>query len=153
MAKFLLDVPTLEQEMSDCCWHTSAMMIWLYWQQASGRQGPMNTMGPTYEENTGLPPQAFITLAKTVGLKAIPQRNTWYGSNLLVALRDRGPWWCAGYWFGFPHIIVLTGVDGNVIYFNDPDGGEKKTNTVHWFNTKLAKAIKGCIMQKNPDAY
>ena len=54
MALIKLNVPTLAQELSDCCWHTSAMMIWLYWQRQSGRQGPMNTVQPVYQANTGI---------------------------------------------------------------------------------------------------
>jgi hypothetical protein len=34
----MLDVPLLAQEQPNCCWHTAAMMIWLYHQQKSGRQ-------------------------------------------------------------------------------------------------------------------
>lgn len=153
MSTIKLDVPVLAQELSDCCWHTSAMMIWQYWQGQSGRQGPMNTLGPVYTANTGLTPQAFITLAKTAGLKAVPDHKTWQSGTLRLALRDRGPLWCAGYWFGVGHIIVLTGVDGEKIYFNDPDQGVKKEATVHWFNTKLANGITGCVMQKDQAAY
>lgn len=153
MPSIKLNVPTLAQEMSDCCWHTSAMMIWQYSQQQTGRQGPMNTLGKTYTDNQGLSAQAFITLAKTVGMRAIPNKKIWSAANLWLALRDHGPLWCAGHWYGSGHVVVLTGVDGDNIAFNDPDGGVKKSGTVSWFNTKLANGIEGCMMSKNAAAY
>jgi hypothetical protein len=53
----------------------------------------------------------------------------------------------------FGHVIVLTGVDGNVVHLNDPDQGAKKVGTLDWFNAKLMSSLKGCLMYKNPDAY
>ena len=32
MPTIKLDVPLVAQEKANCCWHTSAYMIWLYWQ-------------------------------------------------------------------------------------------------------------------------
>jgi ABC-type bacteriocin/lantibiotic exporter with double-glycine peptidase domain len=153
MARITLTVPKLAQEMSDCCWHTSAMMIWQYSQGQTGRQGPMNTLGKTYTDNKGLSPQAFITLAGTVGMLALPLQAIWNSGDLALALRMRGPLWCAGYWFGPGHVVVLTGVDGDTIQFNDPDGGVAKTGALNWFNTKLANGLNGCMMAKNAAAY
>ncbi len=56
---------------------------------------------------------------------------------------DDGPIWCAGDWFGFGHVIALTGIAGDMIYLNDPDDGvggpdgSRKTDSVAWFNTHL----------------
>ena len=98
MADIKLDVPALAQEKSMCCWHTSAMMVFQYWQQQpGGRAGPMNTIAPTYTNNTGISPQAFITLAKTVGLVAVPTKNTYTAGDLQKLLADHGPLWSAGY--------------------------------------------------------
>jgi ABC-type bacteriocin/lantibiotic exporter with double-glycine peptidase domain len=148
-----LKVPLLAQEKSMCCWHTSAMMIWLYWQGQSGRQGPMNTLTPVYTANTGLYPQSFITLAQTVGLRQLAASNNWSNADLFRALRDSGPIWCAGHWYGVGHVIVLTGVDGGTVYLNDPDGAHQKTGTLAWFNEKLASNLAGCMQVKNPKAY
>ena len=148
-----MDVPTLAQELSDCCWHTSAMMIWQYWQRQHGRAGPMNTVAPVYAANTGISAQGFITLAKTVGLVALPNQNTFSNEDLFKLLRANGPIWSAGHWYGVGHIIVLTGVDGGSVFFNDPDGGVKKTETLEWFNKKLANGLPGCLMAKDPKAY
>ena len=155
MAKIKLNVPVLAQEKSMCCWHTSANMIWLYWQGQTGRQGPMNTVMPVYDANTGLPasPQAFIVLAKKTGLKALASKNQYTSEDLSSFLRDNGPLWCAGFWYGFGHVIVLTGVDGGEVFLNDPDGGQKKRGTLAWFNEKLANALAGSLMYKDPAAY
>jgi ABC-type bacteriocin/lantibiotic exporter with double-glycine peptidase domain len=153
MALIKLNVPTLAQELSDCCWHTSAMMIWQYWQQQTGRQGPMNTVQPVYQANTGITPPGFITLAKTVGLIPLPNLTTYSDKSLFDRLRAAGPIWCAGHWFGPGHIIVLTGVDGGKVFFNDPDGGVKKSATLNWFNNKLDGSLIGSMMCKDPKRY
>lgn len=122
---------------------------------ADGRQGPMNTIGPVYQDNTGLSVnvQSFITLAKTTGLKRLPSQNTYSNMDLFKLLRDNGPLWCAGLWYGFGHVIVLTGIDGGTVYLNDPDGAQRKTGTLAWFNEKLMNGLDGCIMAKDPAAY
>ena len=155
MAKIKLDVPVLAQEKSMCCWHTSAMMIWSYWQQKTGRAGPMNTVLPVYDANTGLSVsvQAFITLATKTGMMRMPSQNTYSGGDLFALLMSKGPLWCAGVWYGFGHVIVLTGIDGGQVFLNDPDGAQKKTGTLAWFNASLLNGLDGCIMAKNPNAY
>jgi len=155
MAKIKLAVPLLAQEKSMCCWHTSAMMIWLYWLQRNGRSGPMNTMKPVYEDNAGLSvsAQQFITLAKTTGMETLPAKNVYSSADLAGLLQGRGPLWCAGTWYGFGHVIVLTGIDAGEVFLNDPDGGQKKTGTLAWFNDKLLNGLGGCVMAKNPAAY
>jgi hypothetical protein len=155
MATLKLDVPVLAQEKSMCCWHTSANMIWLYSQGKSGRQGPMNTIMPRYDDNTGLTvsAQAFIVLAQKVGLKPLPTKNLHSENDLVGYLKKYGPLWSAGFWYGFGHVIVLTGIAGGTVHVNDPDGGKKKTGTVAWFNEKLLSAVAGSLMYKDPDAY
>lgn len=155
MSSIKLNVPLQAQEKPCCCWETSAFMIWLYWQGVSGRQGPMNVPGSIYarSDRSGIEPQEFITLASTVGLKALPSQNLYTGNDLYDFLDKHGPLWCAGYWFGPGHVIVLTGIDGGQVFFNDPDGGVKKQGTIDWFNQKLANSLLGCLMCKDPDRY
>jgi hypothetical protein len=154
MASVEFDVPILAQEKSMCCWHTSAMMIWRYWQGVNGRQGPMNTVAPTYVDNTGLPvsPMAFIVLAEKTSLIALQTKSTYSNADLYAALKQCGPLWCAGYWYGFGHVIVLTGVNEGTVSLNDPDRAQKKQGTLAWFNEKLIR-VEGCIRYKDPTAY
>jgi len=155
MALLKYDVPLVAQEKDNCCWHTSAYMIWLYWQQHGKGAGPMNTIASSYavSDTQGIGPGEFITLAKKVGLKALPVKNLHAELDLVNYLRNHGPIWCAGYWFGFGHIIVLTGIEKGNVLFNDPDGGVKKQGTVSWFNEKLAGQFQGCLMYKDMAAY
>ncbi|MCA8960149.1 MAG: C39 family peptidase, partial [Planctomycetes bacterium] len=155
MPKIRLKVPTVAQEKPNSCWHASASMIWSYWQSQTGRQGPMFTVPDAYAraDTVGLYPTEFITLAKNVGLKPLPLSNQLTEADLFRDLRDSGPIWCAGYWFGVGHIIVLTGVGGGRIQFNDPDGGVEKEDTLAWFNQKLASGIAGCRMVKDAQRY
>jgi hypothetical protein len=155
MPTIKLSVPLEAQEKANCCWHTSAYMIWLYWQQNGKGAGPMNTVASSYAvaDTKGIGPQVFITLAQTVGLKALPVKNQHSEDDLFGYLRDGGPVWCAGFWFGVGHIIVLTGVGGGKVFFNDPDQGVKKEGTIDWFNKKLSSQLPGCLMVKDQDRY
>lgn len=147
-------VPVVAQTSQNTCWHASSLMIWYYWQGVTSRQGPMNTLSKNYVNDQGVTPQQFVTLAEKAGLKKVNQKYSTYTSAILEGLLNKyGPLWCAGFWYGVGHIIVLTGIAGETIYFNDPAGGIQKTNTVSWFSNKISKNIDGCIMYKNPGAY
>ncbi len=150
----MYNVPALSQISSDTCWHYSSLMIWEYWQRVSGRQGPMNTLAGKWSSNSPVMVSDFVTLAAKTGLTKVIERKTTYTAKDIENMLTRfGPLWCAGFWFGLGHIIVLTGIKGNDIYFNDPDGGFPKKETVAWFNSKLSSEIDGCLMYKNPHAY
>lgn len=147
------NVPLVAQTSNNTCWHASSLMIWYYWQGVTNKQGPMNTLAENYKNDQGVTPQQFVALAGKAGLRKVFQRYINYTPEVLQNLLTQyGPLWCAGFWYGVGHIIVLKGIDGDTIFFNDPDGGVAKTNTVAWFNSKLAK-IDGCLMYKNPQAY
>lgn len=155
MPDIKLEVPLIAQEKSNCCWHTSAYMIWLYWQQHGKGAGPMNTVASSYEvaDTRGIGPATFITLANKIGLYRLPVKNYHSEADLFSYLKAGGPVWSAGFWFGVGHIIVLTGVGKDKVYFNDPDQGVKKEGTVKWFNEKLSSQLQGCLMVKDPGRY
>jgi ABC-type bacteriocin/lantibiotic exporter with double-glycine peptidase domain len=153
MATIKLIVPVLAQEQSMCCWHTSAEMIWNYWHRYTKRHGPMNTLQQDYNVNSSLLPTEFITLAKKTGLMPLPSQSTYTNMDLYRMLYDLGPLWCAGHWYGFAHVIVLTGTEPGWVYLNDPADGQRKMETLAWFNKKLSKGLIGCIMAKDPAAY
>jgi len=154
-SKIKLDVPLVAQGKPNSCWNASANMVWLYSQGKTGRQGPMMTHQDAYDraDVSGITPQEFVTLAKNVGMKTLPLKNTHSKEDLYNYLNSHGPVWCAGYWFGVGHIVVLTGVDSGTVFFNDPDGGVTKEGTLAWFNSKLASNINGCLMVKDPARY
>ncbi|MBA1147439.1 C39 family peptidase [Ectothiorhodospiraceae bacterium WFHF3C12] len=148
-------VPRYQQAKPNSCWNAAAQMIWTYWQSVSGRQGPMWTHTQAYEraDTTGLYPQEFVTLARRVGMKPVPVNGSFSTEKLASLLRTHGPLWCAGYWYGVGHVIVLTGVEPGKVHLNDPDGAVAKTGTLAWFNDKLATAVSGCLMCKDPTRY
>ena len=150
-----LDVPLLAQEKANCCWHTAAMMIWLYNQQQTHRKGPMNTVADAYARADAEPLYwaEFITLAKNVGMIGLPMANNYTAADLNQMLTKSGPLWCCGMWYGVCHVIVLTGVEPGVVYLNDPDQAVKKTGTINWFNQKLYSSASCSIMVKDPERY
>jgi uncharacterized protein YvpB len=97
---------------------------------------------------TGIYPAEFAQLAENEGLKRIHATTKWSLGALATMLSAHGPIWCAGYWFGSGHVIVLTGVDESSVYFNDPIEPQEKSNSIEWFNNKLAKTVPGCMMYK-----
>ena len=145
-------VPPIAQHSSDTCWHAAAMMIWQYSQGVSGRQGPMNTLARAYEANRSI--TAWARLARKAGMKAVPAPLGFLQvTDIERLLVNHGPLWCAGYWYGPGHVIVLTGVDDDYVYLNDPDGGVKKKETIAWFNLKVMGKWPGAVAYKDPAAY
>ena len=114
--------------------------------------GPRLGLPKTWAANKGIGPTQFADLAATEGLVPVAWPTTHQtNGTLYAALRLWGPLWCAGYWYGSGHVIVLTGVEDETIYLNDPDGGVAKSDTIAWFNSKLAK-IPSSVMRKDPKA-
>jgi len=150
---YKISVPLVKQTKSDTCWHASSLMIWQYWQLKTGRSGPMNTLSPHWVGNQAIEPIDFINLARKVGLKSLPTKASYTGVELDTILKKHGPIWCAGYWYGVGHIVVLTGVDAQTVFINDPDGGKPKMEKLTWFNDKLAGNLDGAMMYKDPSAY
>ena len=116
--------------------------------------GPRLGLPKVWKDNKGISIAAEATLAKAEGLKAFPfpNSNKFTTENLYAALKQAGPLWCAGSWFGPGHIIVLTGVDGSNVYFNDPgpvDVGTKNAkNSLAWFNQKLDWSDRNAILYR-----
>jgi ABC-type bacteriocin/lantibiotic exporter with double-glycine peptidase domain len=125
-----LKVPLVTQMATMECWYASACMV-AYFRVAGPR--------------LGLPAKWVSNQAE--GLKSIltPASNL-TSQQLEVILRNNGPIWCAGYWDGVPHIVVLTGVDGQKVYINDPNPAKRaRVETLAWFNQKLHRG-QNCMM-------
>ncbi|MBL4868701.1 MAG: hypothetical protein JKY67_20245 [Pseudomonadales bacterium] len=151
----LLNVPLRAQAKDNSCWNASAYMLWLYSQQKTGRQGPMATHFDAYAvaDTTPLQYSQFKEFAKQVGLKSLPKKSVHSSQDLATYLQDYGPILCCGEWFGVGHAIVLTGVGESTVFFNDPDRGVKKNNTVDWWNEKLFSGFDDTLMYKDPSRY
>jgi hypothetical protein len=116
-------------------------MIWDYHQQMSTSINPLPII---YESNSGIKPEEFVKLAIKLGMLTVGQVNMSYHPSFLIKLlNDYGPIWAAGKWYGFNHIIVVTGADQNgKVYVNDPGPPAKKEHDISWFNDKIAKEVQ-----------
>lgn len=114
----------------------------------------MNTLAPAYGANKPIGVAAWARLAKKVGMLPVPGPIGFLSVKDIEGwLTKYGPLWCGGFWYGFGHVIVLTGIDDNFVYLNDPDGGVKKKESLAWFNLKLIKHVPGSVLYKDPTAY
>jgi len=68
-----VNVPLIRQEKSMSCWHASARMIWAFKYKQC-----INPLNKTYQANTGVTPDQFVQLAKTLGLETVPRINMSY---------------------------------------------------------------------------
>lgn len=137
-----LDVPLVAQRASMECWYASACMVAYF-----RRPGPRLGLPDKWEPNRGIGLADFIRLAQAEGLKSIvTPGGSLTPQQLETFLSNYGPIWCAGRWDGVPHIVVLTGVDGQTVYINDPNPAKgKRTETLAWFNQKLDR-VPNCMM-------
>ena len=137
-----LEVPMFGQRKNSSCWYASACMVAYY-----RAPGPRLGLPDLWLKDDGLSSADFVGLAANEGLHPIRLPTPrWTPGNTEANLAIHGPLWCAGCWYGVPHIIVLTGVDGNTVYINDPDGPRRREGTLDWFNEKLDSHIANCVM-------
>ena len=148
-ATIRLDVPRVAQARSMSCWYAAACMVNYYFEV-----GPRLGLPKVWEKNSGISPGRFEDLARNEGLADATtfrgSANTYGQTELYLALYWLGPLWCAGSWFGAKHIVVLTGVKTGSVLINDPDGGVAKSNTVNWFNEKIAHGVDSHLMCRDP---
>ena len=132
----LLGVPQIRQEKSMACGHAAARMLYGY-----KRRACIDPLPATYARNTGISAQMFVLLARSVGLQTVPRVSQTYDWTFMDnLLHFYGPIWAAGMWNGFPHIIVVTGVDADgTLYVNDPADGMPHVHNMTWFNERIAK--------------
>jgi ABC-type bacteriocin/lantibiotic exporter with double-glycine peptidase domain len=137
-----LNVPMVTQRLAMECWYAAVCMLG-YFRVAGPRLGLPDKWIP----NQGIGLADFVRLAQAEGLKAtLTPAGDLTAQQLEVLLRNNGPIWCAGRWDGAPHIVVLTGVDGQNVYINDPNPTKRaRVETLAWFNTKLDR-VPNCLM-------
>lgn len=141
-----LAVPVVAQNRPFECWYAAACMVAYYFYP-----GPRLGVPTVWErsDQSGISPREFVQLAENEGLRMVMLPPVaWTAADLERLLRVCGPIWCAGYWYGSGHVIVLTGVDDANVHFNDPSGGRKRSGSIEWFNARLARAVRGCMLYK-----
>ena len=137
-----LDVPLVTQQATMECWYASACMVAYF-----RRPGPRLGLPDKWAPNRGIGLADFARLAQAEGLKSMLTPGSQVTAQQLETfLGNYGPIWCAGRWDGVPHIVVLTGVDGQTVYINDPNPARgKRIETLAWFNQKLDR-VPNCMM-------
>ena len=137
------NVPMIRQEKQMSCWHASARMIWAFKYRQS-----IDPLSSVFQANTGVSPAQFVHLARELGLQTVPEIIMSYSwREVSDLLRRHGPLWVAGRWYGFNHIIVVTGVDPDgTLYVNDPGTGRRRVHDMAFFNEKIAKIDRNPIM-------
>src|SRR6266540_698244 len=108
-----LRVPLVAGRLGMECWYASACMVAYYFEA-----GPRIGLPKKWEANKGINPTLgdFTALAKAEHLVPVTALNRVRTEpELEKLLRASGPIWCAGLWYGLPHIVVLTGVDSTKV--------------------------------------
>jgi hypothetical protein len=111
------------------CWYASACMVSYYF-----RPGPREGLPAVWRADMGLTVAAIDELASREGLKAVPIPASGLSRDAIVQmLKTHGPIWAAGGFLdGYPdagHAIVLTGVQGPFVHYNDPSSGSTRVCT------------------------
>lgn len=137
-----LNVPLVLQQRSMECWYASACMVAYF-----RKPGPRRGLPDKWAANSGIQLSEIVNLAKSEGLKSIlTPVGTLTSGQLETMLRNFGPLWCAGKWDGFGHCIVLTGVNGNTLYINDPSPAKgARQETLAWFNQRLYRVANSIM--------
>jgi hypothetical protein len=134
----LLHVLCIKQEKQNSCWHAAARMLYGY-----KRRQCIDPLPNTYQANAGLRAENFITLARSVGLRTLPQVNQCFDVTFLEhALAVYGPIWAAGQWYGPNHIVVVVGAEHDgTVSVNDPGLGLRRKQDIAWFNQKIDHTV------------
>jgi hypothetical protein len=148
----LLDVPLVGQVQAMDCWYAAACMV-AYYQEAGPRLG----LPRAWVADRGVASTAFARLAAVEGLIPVPLPSGAHAAtnyDIFGWLVNHGPLWAAGDWYGFGHVIVITGIEGDTVHINDPDDqqggddGRRATETITWFNDHLWWDVAGSLMYK-----
>jgi hypothetical protein len=126
------------------CWYAAAEMVSKY-----HRPGPRVGLPAIWEADSGLLIQQINSLAKSEGLRVVPRPGTVDQESLLRILKQYGPIWAAGTFGGSGHVIVLTGVSGEQVHFNDPWEPSKKVKSITWFGNHLGY-YPNALLAKDP---
>jgi hypothetical protein len=131
------------------CWYASACMVSHY-----QRAGPRLGLPAVWKADTGLSLSAINQLAAAEGLQVVPKPPGGLNeANTIALLRKYGPIWAAGHYVdtipGAGHAIVLTGVRGPFVLYNDPAEPKAKQRPWQWIDSKLLN-LPNALLAKNP---
>jgi hypothetical protein len=119
------------------CWYAAAMMVSYYY-----RPGPRYGLPTVWRADQGLTVSSISSLAQAEGLRVVPRPTGRLTRDvILTLLKVHGPIWAAGFFLdGHPkagHAIVITGVQGPFVYYNDPWEPKPKHRPAEWIECHL----------------
>lgn len=167
MLSFVLDVPLVGQKTTSdarplqildssgkyvthgymACWYASACMVSYFY-----RAGPRQGLPEVWAADKGLKLADIEKLMKVEGLLRLPKPSLGLTpASVFAALVLYGPVWAAGrYLDGQPtagHAVVITGVQGDDILYNDPWEPQKKRKPATWFDTNLIEIPNALLVK------
>lgn len=131
MSKVYFHVDLIPQATDKICWYASAQMLKRYGTahgKTYGAEPAELTKVVKSNKTINTDVKSFEVLAGVAGLRTIPFTEQHRTPKGLLALltQVQGPIWYCGEnndWFGASiafHVVVITGVKGDIIHFNDP---------------------------------
>jgi hypothetical protein len=121
------------------------------------RAGPRIGLPRVWVADRGLSIAAIDQLAKIEGLKQVKrQADDLTPDAVVMMLKTHGPIWAAGHFFdGDPragHAIVLTGVRGSQVLYNDPWEPQSKMRSWQWLSSNLMN-LPNALLAKDAARY
>lgn len=134
MARVVYHVPLVPQCGTLTCWYAAAQMI-IRWNRRHWRGNPragadIDTFATTSAVCGSnvyinlITPGAVVSFARTANLRTVYRSLT--PEALAQLLNECGPLWYGGRLRGYrsvtrgAHVIVITGINGDAVYINDP---------------------------------
>ena len=139
------DVPMIGQANASCCWLAGYQMLY-GWQKRPTSDPPQKAKNVGLSTTSALYSDDWGKARNAMGLTSYRVSHlTESADNLIWVLDKHGPMWCAGDFLqGDPHVIVISGYEGEKLRINDPYEIYKyqSYNYITWKGwKKLVKAL------------
>ncbi|WP_027402353.1 papain-like cysteine protease family protein [Aphanizomenon flos-aquae] len=135
------------------CLYASACMVSYYF-----RAGPRLGLPNIWTKDRGISINAINELAEVEGLRVLKRPELVITNKFIMeSLREYGPIWIAGYYLDHKpkvaHAVVVTGIQGNSIHYNDPWEPEAKVKSVEWLNAGMLDGFPDVLLVKDKSRY
>jgi hypothetical protein len=115
--------------------------------------GPRNGIPSVWKADRGLTVSTIDALAQSEGLRVVQKPQGKLTRDALYdLLKMYGPIWSAGRFLDASptagHVVVLTGVQGPFVLFNDPWEPVAKKRSAEWFSNRLY-ALPNAMLAKD----
>jgi hypothetical protein len=122
------------------------------------RAGPRLGLPNIWTKDRGISINAINELAEVEGLRVLKRPELVITNKFIMeSLREYGPIWIAGYYLDHKpkvaHAVVVTGIQGNSIHYNDPWEPEAKVKSVEWLNAGMLDGFPDVLLVKDKSRY